>query len=263
EPELAFELESPGEGAFVLAIRHPSGAVSFHPPESLRSIRRGAKNVPTVRFRVPLRGSSVQSVRRGLIGRGIRAVVFKVAAGIAARALPPLVRAWEQRAWSDAGRHEGWYQVTPEALRSGSLTAATPPPGKRCLVFMHGTFSHAASAFRELAASDFFTRLAPKYTSRIFAFNHFTVSRTPAENARMLLEALEPGAAYEFDIVSHSRGGLVARTLVEDQDQLGASGGRVQVDKLVLVASPNEGTPLATADRWQELLNWVSNLLEV
>ena len=84
----------------------------------------------------------------------------------------------------------------------------------RSLLFLHGTFSNAASAYGSLANSNFFDRAKALYGDRIFAFNHFTVSRTPEENARMLLEGL-PDQHTTFDVITHSRGGLVLRNLVE------------------------------------------------
>jgi hypothetical protein len=262
-PELAFEAEAPADAASVLAVRHPSGAVSFHTPEVLEKARRGGKSVTIARFHVVLRGSSAQGTRRGVLGQAVRAIILKVVGKIADRVLPALARAWEQRAWSAAGRQEGWHLVTRKGLQNGQLQPALPQPDSRSLLLIHGTFSHATSAFGALASSDFFDRVAAQYDSRVFAFNHFTISRTPEENARMLLEALDETKTYSFDVVTHSRGGLVLRTLSERPDLFGSALGRLQLGKAVLVASPNEGTPLATADRWGTLLNWVANLLEL
>jgi pimeloyl-ACP methyl ester carboxylesterase len=65
---------------------------------------------------------------------------------------------------------------------------------------------------------------------------------------------MEPGS-YEFDVISHSRGGLLARTLKElTPAELGQlvdpvwnppPGLDVQIGKIVLVGTPNVGTPLA------------------
>jgi hypothetical protein len=263
DSELVFDAEVAGSDSSVLAIRHPSGAISFHAPEAIAAIRRGGKSSNSVRFRVALRGSSLQGTRRGLIGKVVRAIVLKIAGKLTDLAMPSLVRAWEERAWKSAGRQEGWHLVTRDSLIAGKLQSAIPQPEKRSLLLLHGTFSNAATAYASLAQSDFFSRVGAKYDRRIYAFNHFSLSRTPAQNAQMLLEALDASQVYNFDVVTHSRGGLVLRTLVERQDVLGASAGRLKVGKAVLVASPNDGTPLATPDRWQHLLNWMANLLEM
>src|SRR6202008_2940188 len=96
------------------------------------------------------------------------------------------------------------------------------------------------------------------YEDRIFAFDHFTVSRTPDENARALLDALPKGPAV-FDVITHSRGGLVLRPLVEMAKSLGPNAIRFQLGRAVLVASPNDGTPLASPNRFEDFLNWLSN----
>jgi hypothetical protein len=100
------------------------------------------------------------------------------------------------------------------------------------------------------------------YGGRIFGFNHFTVSRTPEENARMLLEGL-PNQTTTFDVITHSRGGLVLRNRVERAQVFGPLAQRFKLGRAVLVASPNEGTPLATPVRWAETVAWMANLLEL
>src|SRR4029079_19326902 len=132
----------------------------------------------------------------------------------------------------------------------------------RSLLFVHGTFSNAASAYRGLADSNFFDRVKDAYGDRIFAFDHFSLSRTPEQNARMLLEGL-PEQATTFDVVTHSRGGLVLRNLVERNKQFGDLSRRFKLGRAVLVASPNDGTPLATPKRGDETIGWIANLLEL
>ena len=78
----------------------------------------------------------------------------------------------------------------------------------------------------------------------------------------MLLEGL-PKGTFTFDVVAHSRGALVLRHLVEQAASFGALGSRFALGRAVLVAAPNEGTPLATPSRWEETVGWVANLLEL
>src|SRR5205823_2329275 len=132
----------------------------------------------------------------------------------------------------------------------------------RSLLLVHGTFSNAASAYRDLARTDFFDRIKGVYGSRIYAYNHFSLSRTPDENARLLLTDLRD-EEYQFDAITHSRGGLVLRSLVEHRAQHGALADRFRLGQAVLVASPNEGTPLATPTRWEETVGWFANLVEL
>src|SRR5262249_9164925 len=89
-----------------------------------------------------------------------------------------------------------------------------------------------------------------------------TLSRTPEENVRMLLTAL-PDTTFTFDVVTHSRGGLVLRNLVERAPVFGDLSSRFTLGRAILVAAPNEGTPLATPSRWEHTVAWIANLLEM
>ena len=157
---------------------------------------------------------------------------------------------------------EGWFKVSPATLSSGILQPAVPTPSPEpTLLLLHGTFSNAVAAFKDLASNDFFRQVAPRYAERIYVFNHFTLSKTPEDNAKDLLSALGERAGT-FDVITHSRGGLVLRNLVERRDLLGPAARRFQLGRAVLVASPNSGTPLATPMRWQETVGWIANLVE-
>jgi CHAT domain-containing protein len=257
--DITYDLE-PGQTA-LLAIRHPSGALTFHQP--VQSVSRGVRAPSEVRFQVALRPTPAT---RGLVGNAVKAIVVKVAKIGADKAvsfvLPRLVEAFERRLWKKRGLKEGWVKVSKESLAAGTLQAARPMSPARSLLFVHGTFSNTASAYRALAASGFFERVQHTYDDRIFGFDHFTLSRTPEENARMLLEAL-PEHATTFDVITHSRGGLVLRNIVERSAQFGAVSRRFTLGRAVLVASPNDGTPLATPTRWDETVGWIANLLEM
>lgn len=256
--DLSCDLE-PGHTA-LLAVRHPSGALTFHRP--VDATTRGVRGPSTVRFQITPR----RTASRGLAGTAIKAIVIKVVKVSADKAasllLPRLAAAVEAAVWQRRGLAEGWRAVSKETLAAGALVAARPVSPARSLLFLHGTFSNSAAAYRGLAASSFFDRVKETYGDRIFAFDHFSVSRTPAENARMLLEAL-PEQVTTFDVVTHSRGGLVLRYLVEQGKTLGDLSRRFTLGRAVLVASPNGGTPLATPGRWEETVGWIANLLEM
>ena len=254
-----------GEAA-VLAVRHPSGALTFHAPhESVRLTRGG----PTqVRFIVALPSATDQELpaSRSFISKAVKAVVVKVAGKIVDAAvglvLPKLAEGFESAVWKKKGLKEGWLKVTKESLAKGTLEAGKPSSTERSLLLIHGTFSHAASAYRALAQSSFFRDVEPLYGDRIFAFDHFTVSKTPEQNVRMLLEEL-PDKKFTFDVITHSRGGLVLRNLVERSTAFGRLADRFTLGRAILVAAPNEGTPLATPARWENTVGWVANLLEM
>jgi hypothetical protein len=252
-----------GEAA-ILAIRHPSGALTFHLP--VESTRRGGDQPGEVRFAVAIHSMDIETGRRGIASQAVKAIMIKVGKVVADKVvslvLPKLAAAFEKSSWDKRGLAEGWCRVTQDTLKTLPLALGIPNSTERTLLFIHGTFSNAASAFGPLAASNFFNLIAPMYGDRVFAFNHFTVSRTPEENARMLLEAL-PNKTLTFDVITHSRGGLVLRSLVERASVFGSIANRFRLGRAVLVASPNDGTPLATPTRWQETVGWIANLLEL
>ena len=177
----------PGEAA-ILAIRHPSNALTFHLP--VQSTSRGLRGPSQARFQVAIRRSAPTT--RGLASQAAKAIVVKVAqlAGdkLVSLVLPKLVEAFEKRSWKKRGLKEGWLRVTKDTLGAGALAAGTPVSPERSLLFIHGTFSNAASAYKKLASSSFFERVKDAYDDRIFAFDHFSLSRTPEENAGLLLE---------------------------------------------------------------------------
>ncbi|MGA3090368.1 MAG: CHAT domain-containing protein [Terriglobales bacterium] len=254
-----------GDGeAAILSIRHPSRALTFHLP--VQSASRGLKQPNQVRFVVPVRSTDVATGRRGLASKAIKAVLIKVGKVAADKAvsfaLPKRVAALEKTTWNKRGLKEGWLKVTSETLARAALAPGKPTSPDRSLLFIHGTFSNTASAYGALTASAFFDGVKEAYGERIFAFDHFTLSRTPEENARMLLEGL-PDQTTTFDVITHSRGGLVLRNLVERGDAFGALARRFKLGRAVLVASPNEGTPLATPQRWGDTVGWMANLLEL
>ena len=247
--DLSYDLE-PGQTA-VLAIRHPSGALTFHLP--VQSTSRGMRGPSQVRFQVH---RTAEPPRAALIGQAIKAIVIKVAQVAADKAvsfvLPRLAEALEKAVWKKRGLKEGWLKVTKDTLAAGALEPARPVSPDRSLLFIHGTFSNAASAYRALADSEFLRsrqgrlrrshlRLRPLQPSAERR------SRTPACCSRDCRSR-----RTTFDVVTHSRGGLVLRNLVERAKQLGDLSRRFKLGRAVLVASPNEGTPLATPKRWDE-----------
>jgi hypothetical protein len=66
----------------------------------------------------------------------------------------------------------------------------------------------------------------------------------------------------DLDIICHSRGGLVARTLAERGAELG-NDGKVTVHRIALVAVPSEGTILADVDHWNSLIDTMTSLVNL
>jgi hypothetical protein len=97
-------------------------------------------------------------------------------------------------------------------LEPVDLAGASPPDPalKPMLVFVHGTGSSTLGSFGDLQRGDrdVWLTLERRFTGGIYAFEHWTLSESPIENALQLVSALPPGA--HVSLVSHSRGGLVA-----------------------------------------------------
>lgn len=255
---------------YVLAIRHESGALTFHAPSDAGTGRRGkATDADEVQFRVEIRDTPSDGGRRGLASRIIKTILLKVVGKVADKALSWFAERWERRTWKNKGLSEGIFLVDRASLTKGALKPARAadfgPTGSRCLLLIHGTFSNAIASFEGLAAKgqpDFFDEIERIYDGRIFAFNHFTVSKTPKDNVIDLLKAL-PARPHKFDVITHSRGGLVLRMLTEMTNEFGDATTRFRLGHAVLVAAPNNGTPLATPDRWESYVSWMANIAEL
>ena len=133
---------------------------------------------------------------------------------------------------------------------------------KRVLLFVHGIFSSIHGAFGDLgdpAATDTtMKKLIDAYSGHVFGYDHWTISKTPLQNALDLLDAIPDQANWDIDVICHSRGGLVVRSLLSviaegveptnDGLRLVAQrrAGKIKsIDKTFFVAAANQGSPLA------------------
>ena len=119
----------------------------------------------------------------------------------------------------------------------------------RALLMVYGTLSRAHVGFGALPA-DFVEELHRHYEGRVFAFDHYTLSEDPLQNAEWLVRALPEGARLDLDVVCHSRGGLVSRVLTERGSEIALGSRAISVGKVAFVATPNAGTALAD---WQHM----------
>jgi CHAT domain-containing protein len=103
-----------------------------------------------------------------------------------------------------------------ELLEAGSDQLAKEAQLGPLLVFIHGTASNTVGSYGDLqsVSRDYWRGLETFYGSRIFAFEHRTMSESPIENALQLARALPAGA--RLHLVTHSRGGLVGDLLTLD-----------------------------------------------
>ena len=265
------------EDAVVLLERE--GVYSWHLPvdagHRTRSIDLGPR---TARFTIdlvedgPPRGRKRPARRqvrtRGLLGdivRGaVQAVVFRFAA--------PLVVGKAIEKMEEHVR-PGLVHITGPDLGSwrrieglGELGLATDRP-VRILLFIHGTFSSTAGGFGAITydenAMGLLSTAIGAYDA-VIGFDHRTLSVDPRENAKDLLTRLSthrPADEFVIDIITHSRGGLTTRSLVEYE--LPGSSWPGRVDRIIFVAATNGGTHLADPDRWHDLIDLYTNLASV
>ena len=137
----------------------------------------------------------------------------------------------------------------------------------KSLLLVHGTFSQAHTGFGSFSPQ-FVDELHEIYNGRVFAFDHPTLSDDPRQNATWFVQHLPEGIELVVDIICHSRGGLVSRVLAEKQTELPTGNRRIDVDKIIFVASPNAGTILADlahigdfVDSYTNILNFTPNNL--
>ncbi|CAN5155596.1 hypothetical protein BH23BAC1_BH23BAC1_26740 [soil metagenome] len=159
---------------------------------------------------------------------------------------------------------------------------------KKYLLFIHGTGSSTAGSFVGFKDSDEWKAMMQEY-EQILTFQHRTLTASPLENVQELLNYLPKG--IELDIVTHSRGGLLADLLVrfctvqdgplgfdDEEREVFSRNNRerdlkaiieiekvakqkeIKVNKIVRVACPANGTTLASK-RLNFYLNVTFNLL--
>ena len=166
--------------------------------------------------------------------------------------------------------HPGLVLMTGDDVRHWPLVdnlTQVPLPTDRpakILLFVPGTFSTTVGSFGVLTATaegqTFLAAAAGSYDA-ILGFDHRTLSRDPLENALDLhdrLAARDLTYPPAIDVVSYSRGGLVARSLIEyvlPSSALGADLGTV-----AFVGATNAGTALAEPDNWNAFIDLYTNL---
>ena len=264
----------PDEDAVVLLER--DGVYSWHLPVDVgrrtRSIEPGPR---TRRFAIdvqpghaPLPPAPDGRRDRGLLG----SIVEGAAHALIFRFIAPAVvdKAVERM---EGHVKEGLVHLTDTDVsgwkRFESLDELDLPTDRpaRVLLFVHGTFSSTAGGFGSLGVGENgpgFLRTAIFAYDAVIGFNHKTLSVDPKQNAEDLLARLRTHQSDHelvIDVITHSRGGLVTRSFVEQV--LPSSGWPARVDNIVFVASTNAGTHLADPKRWSDLVDLYTNLAGV
>ncbi len=171
-------------------------------------------------------------------------------------------------------------------LKSANI-ATIDGQGKTYLLLLHGFLNRTTGSFsglKEDTSSNVMASFRQKYKDNILAFDHRTASKSPIQNAIDVLKSLPKGC--KIDILSQSRGGLVADLLArvssngpayfsqQDMDQLIeeddadsaklleklnkiAQERKIEIQKVVRVACPAAGTALLS----KRLDHWVNAIL--
>jgi len=271
--------------AAVVMYLDEAGVVSFHYEQprpattpALPSRAFGAAHQAQYRLRLRAGVSRQPGKSRAmfsrLVSKLIKVLVVKVFPDQVGTYVARRVQAWEEKHRTFQGLHGGtWAQLldtkpTPVADLSRFV-------GRRSLLLIHGTSSTTAGAFARLAdAPALLDRLSAQYEGRVLAFNHHTLGTAVADNVHQFYEALagSPGE-YAFDVVCHSRGGLVARALTRlaPQSNSAVSGApsprlpdvRVSIGRIVFVATPNAGTALADPEGIPQFVERLTNYVNM
>jgi pimeloyl-ACP methyl ester carboxylesterase len=125
----------------------------------------------------------------------------------------------------------------------------------RTLLLVHGTFSSSdmyVTEFGAIAAQKDLLGRAPATYEKILAFDHPTLSVSPWINALDLERALR-NVTGPIDVICHSRGGLVVAWWLRNSKR--------NVEKVVFVGSPLEGTSLASPARLRSALDMLANVI--
>jgi hypothetical protein len=132
--------------------------------------------------------------------------------------------------------------------------------GKRALLVVHGIFSTTEgmlSRFPETAME----ALQTNYEGRMIALDQLTVSSGPEDNARNFLTKAKAALGrdtVEFDILCHSRGGIVSRALVERGHEI-VPDHPCRFKKVFFAGTPNSGSQLADPDHMVTMIDAFTN----
>ncbi|WP_156312028.1 DUF7379 domain-containing protein [Methylobacterium platani] len=259
----------PGEDAVVLLEQ--AEVYSWSLPAARLAVPAGARRaggaVDQVAFDLPLGPVAPDRTDRRMLGGAllapVRAYVFRF---VGRRLVDGAVRIQEHNVRPGLVRIAG---RDPAAWAAGEpIVPAAPKAGgrHRVLLAIHGTFSSTAGGFGQLGPTAWggaFLNACQARYDLVLGYDHRTLSETPAENAVALLAALRGldwggGAAPEIDVVAHSRGGLVARWLIEALAP--GSGWGAVFRRAILVGATNGGTELARPENWSAFLDLYTNL---
>jgi len=269
--------KSPVKGVQVVLYADESGGMSWHLPEGLEvgapekeeeeSYRAGQKAVFTIPARTGAARASQESgptEMRGwvtAIGRKVlKVLVIPLAAKALGNPTEKIVQVVE--------RKHSQNLIRPLDVTNYQKKVTTPfqdwksLSGKRALLIVHGIISSTDGMLHHLP-SPAMKALQDSYQGRVVGYDHFTLSIDPDENARFFLKKVLkaiPKGTVEFDVLCHSRGGIVSRAMVERGRQLVPNHNCV-FKKVFFVATPNAGSVLGNPEHIVDMVDVFTNFL--
>lgn len=267
----------------VVLYQDESGGLSWHfaedallsEEEKERLARRGLRSTPSttpvfvIHTRTPAARSTMalglpRATLRGPItklGRKIfKVLVIPLLSTVLEKPVQFIVGAIERKY-----RQNLIWQLTPDNYKKQPATPFTDwrsLDGRRALLIMHGIFSSVEGMLSRLPQTTM-ARWCSHYGGRVIGFNHLSVTMSPEDNARFFLEQAKsalPSGTLEFDILCHSRGGIISRALVERGRKL-LPEGICNIRNVYFVATPNNGSLLGDPEHLVEMLDVFTNFL--
>jgi beta-lactamase superfamily II metal-dependent hydrolase/pimeloyl-ACP methyl ester carboxylesterase len=220
----------------------------------LPDVSRGATEATAASFTLPPAIGADRGVVGAVAQRVVKLLLPRVIDGVVAKGTELVVRRWETthradnhlRLFTPATNHIS--AVDAPVVSSADVAAG------RTLLLIGDLFGSVRSSFDGLIGRPA-AALAEVYGERIMGYEHFTLSKSPRDNAEDLMRALADIGVAHIDVLAHGRGGLVARELVERAPGL--------VDRLVTAGTPHTGTPLCDPSAVASLLNRMSDLVDM
>ncbi|HZD75134.1 MAG TPA: alpha/beta hydrolase [Actinomycetota bacterium] len=267
--EIVLEAPAPGTGfAQVLLYTAEDGSLSWHLPDDIPAepAAVAARGGERRTFRVPraVVAADTGGADRGIIGalgkKLLKLLVFPLVDPLVGAVAERYAGRWEQRHRRNRVRVFG-----PDDYRDPNARSLQPEDWARlsrgrALLFLHGSMSQSHTGFATLP-QPLVRALHEHYDGRVAAFDHHTISVTPTDNARTLASMIPGDLRFSFDVIAHSRGGLLARVLSEHAGDVGLTD-RLNVQTLVMVATPNAGTAIAEPKRLGKLMDRVTNIIQ-
>jgi hypothetical protein len=265
----------------VVLYQDESGGLSWHfaedafltPEQRQRLLQRGLRAPSPNRFVIRARTSDARTtmshgVPRGSlrgpitkIGRKIlKVLVIPVTDVVLGKPIEMMVRAVEERQHRDL-----IWQITPDTYNKAPVAPLTDwsrLTQGRSLLIVHGLMSSVEGMLSGLPRSAM-ERWYEAYGGRVIAFNHLSVVDAPDDNARFFLEHVKrglPQGQLEFDVLCHSRGGIVSRMMAEHGTTL-VPGSNAVFRSIYFVASPNNGSQLGDPEHMVDMVDIFTNFL--